>query len=270
MLIVDDSPAQRRMLAVQLGRAGFRVINAANGAEAVALFAQKRPDIVVSDWVMPGMSGPDLCRALRAAQGDDYLYFILLTSRAEKNAVAYGLEAGADDFMAKPVASAELLARMRAGARIVRLQAQQRDSRARLQLALDELRLAQSAIERDLAEARQLQHALTGERQRRFGDFSVSSLLQSAGQIGGDLVGMFPVNPRCFGFYAIDVSGHGVVAALLTARLAAQLSPSLDQNAALRMNEWGLYDARAPVELAEYLNHLMLADFRIDSYFTLV
>ena len=109
-----------------------------------------------------------------------------------------------------------------------------------------------------------------GERQARFGNFAVSNILRTAGHVGGDLTGSFAINARRFGVFALDVSGHGVAAALLTARLATQFSASLDQNAALFINDFGLYDARPPAVLARYLNHLMLTDFHTDSYFTMV
>ncbi|MDN3710739.1 SpoIIE family protein phosphatase [Paracoccus cavernae] len=84
------------------------------------------------------------------------------------------------------------------------------------------------------------------------------------------MVGFFPINGQRIGIYALDVSGHGVTAALLTARLAAQLSDLTDQNIALKTTDLGLYDARSPRELLHVLNAQMLDELRTDAYYTMV
>ena len=94
VLVVDDSRAQRRILAVQLQRWGYEVIEAASGEAALDLCAGQVFDIVLSDWMMPGMTGLEFCRAFRALPREGYGYFILLTSKSEKAEVADGLEIG--------------------------------------------------------------------------------------------------------------------------------------------------------------------------------
>ncbi|TXB66475.1 fused response regulator/phosphatase [Paracoccus aurantiacus] len=270
VLVVDESRAQRAMLRIHLTRAGYEVNEATNGDDALAFCTSRRPDVVLSDWVMAGMTGPELCQKLRNGATDGYVYFILLSSKDQPADIAFGLESGADDFLTKPTSAAELLARLRAGERILLLQDESRKVNARLTETLEALRKAQVAMDRDLNEARRLQQGLIGERHTQFGDFSVSNLLRPAGHVGGDLTGSFAINAQRFGVFAIDVSGHGVAAALMTARLATQLSASLDQNAALFIDEYGLYDSRPPAVLARYLNHQMLSDLRVDTYFTMV
>ena len=122
VLVVDDSRAQRMILVLHLRRWGYQVIEAGSGEEALALCTTAPPDIVLSDWMMPGMSGLDLCRRIRDLPQEGYRYFILLTSKSEKTEVADGLEGGADDFLTKPVNPEELRARMRAGERIIGMQ----------------------------------------------------------------------------------------------------------------------------------------------------
>lgn len=270
VLLVDDSRAQRRTLAVQLIRAGYHVVEASTGDEAMAICVERRPDIVISDWMMPGQSGLDFCRNFRSMQSDRYGYFILLTSRNDKKDIAAGLRAGADEFLTKPVSGAELLARLSASERILRMEQSLRKTNAQLNETLNQLRETQAAIERDLREARNLQQSLVRDRHGRFGEFDLSLLMRPAGHIGGDLVGFFPINARRAGLFALDVSGHGVAAALLSARLAALLSGATDHNIALKMTDLGLYDARPPVEILRELNRLMLDDLRTDSYFTMV
>ncbi len=270
VLLVDDSKAQRRTLAVQLMRAGYDVIEAADAEEAMQICAQRRPDIVISDWRIPGRPGLEFCRKFREMQTDRYGYFILLTSRDDKKDVAEGLRAGADEFLTKPVSGAELLARLSAGERILRMEESLRNANAQLKETLAQLRETQAAIDRDLREAQRLQQGLVRERNGRFGEFDLSLLMRPAGHIGGDLVGFFPINARRVGFFALDVSGHGVAAALLSARLAALLSGATDHNIALRVTDLGPYDARPPAEILHQLNALMIEELRTDTYFTMI
>ncbi|UFS63999.1 fused response regulator/phosphatase [Paracoccus denitrificans] len=270
VLLVDDSRAQRRTLAVQLIRAGYHVVEAASGDEAMRICLERRPDIVISDWMMPGQSGLEFCRRFREMQSDRYGYFILLTSRNDKKDIAEGLRAGADEFLTKPVSGAELLARLSASERILRMEESLRSANARLNSTLTRLRETQAAIDRDLREAQRLQQGLVRERHGRYGDFNLSLLMRPAGHIGGDLVGFFPINARRVGLFALDVAGHGVASALLCARLAALLSGAADQNIALRITDLGLCDARPPAEILHHLNTLMIEELRTESYFTMV
>jgi len=271
VLVVDDSRMQRRILAAQLAQAGYRVLEAGTGEEALSICAAEEPDMVLSDWVMPGMSGLDLCRAFRAMERKGYGYFVLLTSKTEKGEVATGLESGADDFLAKPVRGDELRARLAAGERILRMERDLQEKNRLLTDTLRELQDLYGSVERDLQEARKLQQSLVKERHRSFGTAEVSLLLRPSGHVGGDLVGFFPINARRVGLYAIDVSGHGITSALMTARLAGYLSgTSPQQNIALIQSEYGIYDARPPAALAAYMNAVVLEEMKTDSYFTLV
>ncbi|WP_349665909.1 fused response regulator/phosphatase [Phaeovulum sp. NW3] len=264
MLVVDDSRMQRRILSAQLSRSGYEVVEAATAEEAIEICSQSEPDLVISDWMMPGMSGVDFCRRFRGMDRSGYGYFILLTSKTEKNEVAEGLESGADDFLSKPVSGDELRARLAAGERILRME---RELKEKNRL----LRAQQEAINRDLIEAQKLQQSLIKERHRSFGSAEVSLLLRPSGHVGGDLVGFFPINARRVALFGIDVSGHGITSALMTARLAGYLSgASPEQNIALIQTEYGIYDARPPAELAAYLNALVLEEMETESYFTLV
>lgn len=270
-MVVDDSRMQRHILTLQLEHAGYRVIPVASGEEALARCAEEMPDIILSDWMMPGMTGVELCRAFRAMPRQRHGYFILLTSLSDKRDAALGLESGADDFLAKPVSREELLARLRAGERLISVEERLQERNRALDQALQDLRMAQDSMERDLIEARRLQQGLVRERYRRFGNVDVSLLLRPAGHVGGDLVGVFPINARRIGAYGIDVSGHGVTAALMTARIAGYLSGSSpDQNVALFQSELGHYAARRPAELASHLNDLIIEEVETDCYFSLI
>ncbi len=102
VLVVDDSRAQRQLLSVYLRRWGYDVVESASGEDALALCADSPVDVVISDWMMAGMTGVEFCKRFRALPREGYGYFILLTSKSEKAEIASGLEAGADDFVPKP------------------------------------------------------------------------------------------------------------------------------------------------------------------------
>lgn len=271
VLVVDDSRLQRRILTASLQRWGFEVQEAESGEEALRLCRDQPPDLVMSDWMMPGLSGLEFCRKFRDLQQESYGYFILLTSKSDKDEVALGLDAGADDFLTKPVNAAELRARISAGARILRMQRELTEKNRLIKSTLDELQTLYDSLDSDLIEAKKLQQSLVSERYRDFGAAEVSLMLQSAGHVGGDLVGMFPIGTTRIGLYGIDVSGHGISSALMTARLAGYLSASVpEQNLALRKTRDGRFVARPPAQAIAMLNRLIMSEMETEHYFTLV
>lgn len=271
VLLVDDSRLQRRILRASLAIWGYAVEEAASAEEALELCRRDPPDLVLSDWMMPGMTGVDFCRAFRALDREDYSYFILLTSKAEKANVAEGLDSGADDFLTKPVNTAELRARLTAGERILTMQRELRDKNRLIRATLDELRALYDTIDTDLVEAKKLQQSLVRDRFRDFGSASVALMLSPAGRVGGDLVGVFPAGEGAVGLYAIDVSGHGISSALMTARLAGYLSPTVpEQNVALDIGADGTVRPLPPAVVAARLNALVLEELETEHYFTLL
>ena len=271
VLVVDDSRLQRRILIASLQRWGFEVQEAASGDAALRLCREAPPDLVMSDWMMPGLNGLEFCREFRRMPRDSYGYFILLTSKSDKEEVALGLDAGADDFLTKPVDPAELRARIAAGERILRMERELTAKNRLIRSTLDELQMLYDSLDNDLIEAKKLQQSLVSERHRDFGPAAVSLMLQSAGHVGGDLVGMFPIGDNRIGLYGIDVSGHGISSALMTARLAGYLSAAVpEHNLALRRTDDGGLDARPPAEVLGLLNRLMMSEMETEHYFTIV
>jgi len=270
VLLVDDSRAQRRMLRLLLERWGYEVMEAGSGEQALSLLGEEAVDVIVSDWMMPGLSGPELCRRFRRLERDGYGYFILLTSKSGNGEIVQGLEAGADDFVSKPVTAGELRARLAAGARVLGMERELRDKNAVIASALEELRDVYDAIDRDLMQARRIQGSLLPERCSRFGDSADSMLLRPCGHVGGDLVGRFVPGPQRLGFYGIDVSGHGVTSALMTARLAGYLSgEDPDMNIALERRFDRFHAFRPLGEVAGALNRRLLRDRGVSEYFTM-
>jgi two-component system cell cycle response regulator len=125
VLIADDDNVSRRMLARTLESWHYEVISACDGNEAWRILERDgAPQLVILDWMMPGMTGPAVCRELRRRSREPYTYVLLLTARTEKQDLIDGLESGADDYLTKPFDAQELRVRLRAGLRILELQAQ--------------------------------------------------------------------------------------------------------------------------------------------------
>lgn len=263
-LIVDDSRAQRLIFARHLRDWGYQTTEAASGLEALALCRTTHFDLVLSDWMMPGMNGLEFCQSFRALKNENYSYFILLTSKNDKDSVAEGLNVGADDFLNKPVSTMELRARISAGERLL-------DMEREVRKTLQQLQQVHNALERDLQQARKLQHALIRDRFRDYGTSHLSLLLQSSGHVGGDLVGTFRISENTIAIYSIDVSGHGVAAAMLSARISALFAEGAQsQNIALSQDpQTGAIRACAPEQVAARMNDLMLSEMDTDTYLTL-
>lgn len=114
ILLVEDEAALVTLLRYNLEREGFRLVDARDGEEALVLAKEERPDLVLLDWMLPLMSGLEVCRQLRRAPETRDVPIILLTARGEEADKVRGLDSGADDYLTKPFSPAELVARMRA------------------------------------------------------------------------------------------------------------------------------------------------------------
>ncbi|MSR63684.1 MAG: diguanylate cyclase [Planctomycetes bacterium] len=122
ILVVDDEPTSLRMVEALLTRAGHQVTTARHGQEALTKALQDPPQMVVTDWMMPGMDGVELCKRLRSTDAGRDLYILILTGQNEEERIVETLEAGADDHVGKPINTKLLLARIRPGLRVVQLQ----------------------------------------------------------------------------------------------------------------------------------------------------
>jgi two-component system, cell cycle response regulator len=124
VLIAEDDPIFRRVLETWLRKWNYRVTSLENGLDAWSVLQQQdAPQMAILDWMMPGLDGVELCRRIRSHEAGPYKYVLLLTAKGSKEDVVAGLEAGADDYLTKPFDVNELRARVRAGKRILELQA---------------------------------------------------------------------------------------------------------------------------------------------------
>lgn len=122
ILLVDDDPAMLRLLEKYLTDAGYESIQATNGKEALNIVLAEAPAIIITDWAMPEMDGLELCRALRTHEGVRFAYIVIVTAYSDVEHLVKAFDAGADDFLSKPIRRPELMARLRAGIRIAQLE----------------------------------------------------------------------------------------------------------------------------------------------------
>ena len=113
VLVVEDEGAQREVLTYNLEAEGFRVVAAETGDEAMLLVAEESPDLMVLDWMLPNLSGIEVCRRVKADPETRHIPIIMLSARSEEGDRVRGLETGADDYVGKPYSVVELMARVR-------------------------------------------------------------------------------------------------------------------------------------------------------------
>lgn len=191
VLIVDDNDVSLTLLQATLTRAGYQVETARDGAEALERVRSEGFRLVVSDWEMPRLSGPELCRAVRADDLPGYVYVILVTSHDSPQETVEGLSAGADDFIGKPFDPSELIARVRTGERILGLETREVAIFAMAKLAesrdpetgahLERVRSYCRVLAKDLAQQPKFRPEIDGEFVRLI---YLTSPLHDIGKVG--------------------------------------------------------------------------------------
>jgi len=122
VLVADDSAVSRKLVELTLSEKQYSLVFAKSGRETLDLFAEHHPSLVIVDWMMPDLTGLEICKHIRSRAQASYTYIILLTGKSEKESVVEGLAAGADDYLTKPFHHEELIARVGVGLRIIGLQ----------------------------------------------------------------------------------------------------------------------------------------------------
>ncbi|WGZ93585.1 MAG: SpoIIE family protein phosphatase [Candidatus Thiothrix putei] len=268
ILVVDDARDMQLILRRILTLMGHQVMLAENGETAWQLIQRHHFQLVISDWVMPIMDGPTLCRTVRTAELPYYVYIILLTGMSGKQNLIQGMEAGADDFATKPIVREELEVRLRAAQRVLDLEHSLEDKNRHLESVNHSLSAAQQLIQSDLERAAVLQAGVLPS-QKAFGRIAVDWFFQPAQYIGGDTFNYFPINDDLLFFYSIDVSGHGIASALLSMCLQTLLSATSELHCLEELDARTV--ATFPSRLAERLNHHL--HYRLDTgdhYLTLI
>jgi phosphoserine phosphatase RsbU/P len=270
ILLVDDDAVARRILSHLLRRQGLDVIEADDGQVAWDMVKQGDISFIVSDWVMPNVPGVELCRKIRAAGLDHYVYIILCTSKGAKSDLVEGMDAGADDFMVKPVSPEELRVKVHAGKRILSLEWSLAEKNRELAGANQRLQSAHNHIEDDLKAAAWMQINLLPTRSLRAHGLRCEWRIEPCGYVAGDTFNLFPLGEQHTGFYLLDVSGHGVPAAMLSVALSMVLSGEATAGNPLRRwnPETETFDILPPGDALRELN--LRFQLKDDRYFTMV
>ncbi|NOT35059.1 MAG: response regulator transcription factor [Candidatus Eisenbacteria bacterium] len=145
LLVVEDDPFLSRILEKRFGAEGYQVFLAADGRAGMKAIVQHEPDVVISDWMMPEVDGLELCQSVKTGLREAAPYFILLTAKGDVSDKLVALDSGADDYVTKPCDPVELLARVRAGIRIVGLAQSLRRTVANLRAVNSELEMARQS-----------------------------------------------------------------------------------------------------------------------------
>ncbi len=262
--MVDDQGFWRRALEEALRECGHRVTCAESGEKAWFLLdGPTDVDVVVTDWVMPGISGLELCRRISARKDTRYLPVILMTSRNVREDLVTALDAGADAFLPKPFDEPQLLAQLRMTERILALE-------ARLESRIAELHLAKERIERDLAQAAEIQRSFMPSTPPEIPGVEFAWFYETCSQLGGDIFNVIRLSEHCVGIHVLDVSGHGTSAALHSVSLSHVLHPQPQQGGLLkRIGQQGRsFSLTPPAEVAQELNRRFPLIERSGHYFT--
>lgn len=244
ILIIDDDPAIQILLQRALTRSGYDVLLADNGETGLTLARKSCPALIICDWLMPKINGLEVCRAIKATADLSTTFFILLTSLGSLEDRIKGLDAGADDFLCKPIEINELQARVRAGLRLHQLS--------------HDLRTQKQLLESELSEAADYVKSILPEPLDDL-TLKIDFRFIPSRQLGGDGFDYYWLDADHLVIYLLDVAGHGLRAAL----------PSLSVINLLRSKGLTQVDYYQPNQVLHGLNQVFQISPRNDKYFTI-
>jgi len=246
ILVIDDDPTTRLLLRKTLKDLGYTVAVASHGAEGLAIAASEQPALIICDWMMPGLDGLEVCRQIKQDPELSRIFFVLLTAKGELEDRIQGLDAGADEFLAKPIDANELRARIQAGLRLYQLN--------------QDLLKQKQLLEAELHEAAAYVRSLLPAPQDS--PLKINYYFLPSSQLGGDCFDFFWVGDRYLVLYILDVSGHGLGAALPSVSVLNLLRNTTSPQATS-------VDYQHPAKVLEALNHGFQMSAQHDKYFTI-
>ena len=243
ILVIDDDPAVQILLTRMLERQGYAVIVASNGEDGITQALASHPALIICDWIMPGLNGLEVCQRIKADPNLSTTFFILLTSLDSVADRVKGLDAGADDFITKPIEHNELQARVRAGLRLHQLS---RDLQTQKQM-----------LEAELAEAAEYVCSLLPLPMTQ--PFNINFRFIPSRQLGGDCFDYYWLDDNYLAIYLLDTAGHGLRATL----------PSISVLNLLRSRALKGLDYYQPSDVLSALNDTFQMNYQNDKYFTI-
>ncbi|WP_394392311.1 SpoIIE family protein phosphatase [Shewanella woodyi] len=222
ILIVEDTQSERCFIAQLLQNMGLHVSSCSSAEQAILEYERQEVDIVISDWRMPGITGPELCEHLKSQPFPPYI--ILLTSNNLAEHMIQGIESGADDFISKPFVPSVLKVRILAAARIVKLQQKLTHKNSELNTALANEHEYLEQIQSDMKSAVKLQSSHLPSSSHLINQWHLATRFKPAQELAGDIFQCIEIDKTHIGFYLLDVTGHGIAASMQSFTLAQQLS----------------------------------------------
>ncbi len=243
ILVIDDDPAVQILLKRMLERQGYAVVAASNGEQGIAQALACHPALIICDWIMPGLNGLEVCQCIKADPNLSTTFFILLTSLDSVADRVKGLDAGADDFITKPIEQNELQARVRAG---LRLHQSSRDLQTQKQI-----------LEAELAEAAEYVCSLLPLPMTQ--PLNINFRFIPSRQLGGDCFDYYWLDSNYLAIYLLDTAGHGLRATL----------PSISVLNLLRSRALKGLNYYQPSDVLGALNDTFQMNYQNDKYFTI-
>lgn len=243
ILIIDDDPTVQLMLTRMLEKQGYQVLTASNGVEGMAQAQKVYPALIICDWIMPRLDGLEVCRRIKADPALSTTFFILLTALGSVADRVKGLDAGADDFITKPIEQNELQARVRAGLRLYQLNS--------------DLQSQKQILETELAEATDYVRSLLPPAMIE--PLTINSRFIPSLRLGGDCFDYFWLDPDYLAIYLLDTAGHGLGATL----------PSVSVLNLLRSHAIPDLNYYQPSEVLSALNNTFQLTYQNNKYFTI-
>src|SRR5882724_2844106 len=250
ILVVDDDAVSRKILAQLLASAGLQCHECEDGTEALELIRAKQPSLLLLDFDMPGLNGAEVLKSLRSDKDPAIAQIpaIMLTGHGSEESEVRCLQAGADDFVTKPVNAAVLRARIETQLRL-------RSMRRQLERQNNELEEWRRNLERDLAAAQLTQQSLIPQKPPIIAGWEVAACYRPVIQVGGDIYGRLRMKDGRILFWIADGTGHGAAAALLT-------------TLAKLLFHHGNVEQDTPASVMEAVNHDFRSIFRARSFMT--
>ena len=243
ILIIDDDRSIQMFLKRILEKQGYQVITASTGEEGILRTLDSPPALIICDWIMPGLSGIEVCNIIKKDPKLSTTFFILLTSLDSVANRVKGLDAGADDFISKPIEHNELQARVRAGLRLHQLS--------------QDLQTQKLLLETELAEATEYVKSLLPLPVNK--PLSIQFKFLPSRQLGGDCFDYNWLDADTLAIYLLDVAGHGLKATL----------PSISVLNLLRSRALKDLNYYQPSEVLAALNNTFQMNYQNDKYFTI-
>jgi phosphoserine phosphatase RsbU/P len=243
ILVIDDDPAVQLLLLRMLERQGYKVFVASNGEDGIKKAIACSPALIICDWMMPGLNGLEVCQRIKTHPQFSTTFFILLTSLDSVADRVKGLDAGADDFITKPIEQNELQARLRAGLRLHQLS--------------KDLQTQKEILEAELAEAAEYVRSLLPIPMTE--PIEINFQFIPSRQLGGDCFDYYWLDSDYLAIYLLDTAGHGLRATL----------PSISVLNLLRSHALAGLNYYQPSDVLQALNNTFQMNYRNDKYFTI-